>query len=90
MSRHASIRAQQRGIPPLIDQWLDLYGHEEYDGRGGIVVYFDKQSRRAMERDMGREPIRKCEEWLDVYKVVESDKGKIITLGHRFKRMNRK
>ncbi len=90
MSIHANIRAQQRGIPPLIDLWLDMYGHEEYSGSGTKVVYFDKKSRRAMERDMGREPIRKCEEWLNAYKVVDSHQGQTITLGHRFKRVHRK
>lgn len=43
-SQHAKIRVQQRGIPPLIDQLLDLYGREQYDGRGGVVSYFDKGS----------------------------------------------
>ena len=36
-TRHAEFRAQQRGIPPIIDQLLDLYGHEEHDGHGGVI-----------------------------------------------------
>ena len=37
-SRHAATRAQQRGIPPLVDQLLDLYGQEEHDGHGAVVA----------------------------------------------------
>ncbi|MDP6652334.1 MAG: hypothetical protein QGF90_09550 [Gammaproteobacteria bacterium] len=35
---HAAIRAQQRCIPPLVDQWLSQFGEEEYDGHGGTQV----------------------------------------------------
>ena len=37
-THHASVRSQQRCIPPLIDQWLDLYGQEEYSGAGFAVM----------------------------------------------------
>ena len=50
-TKHAEARAQQRGIPPLIDQLLDLYGHEQYDGNGAVVVFLDKDSIRRMERE---------------------------------------
>lgn len=89
-SRHAQIRAQQRGIPPLIDQLLDLYGHEEYDGHGGVVLYLDKASIRRMERDMGREPVRKLAEWRNAYKVRSSVDGCTITTGCRSARIWRK
>lgn len=36
---HAQKRAQQRGIPPLIDELLDLYGREQHDGRGGVILF---------------------------------------------------
>lgn len=86
---HARKRAQQRGIPPLIDQFLDLYGHEHYDGHGGVILYLDKLSIRQMERDMGREPVRRMSEWLDAYKVKSSFDGNTITTGHRTKRIRR-
>jgi hypothetical protein len=41
-TRHAEVRAQQRGIPPMVDQLLDLYGQEEYDGHGAITLYLNK------------------------------------------------
>lgn len=67
-TRHAATRAQQRGIPPLVDQLLDLYGQEEHDGHGAVVRYLSKSSIRAMEQDMGRRPVASMAEWLDAYR----------------------
>lgn len=88
-TRHAEVRAQQRGIPPMVDQLLDLYGHEAHDGHGAIVLYLDKASIRSMERDLGRRPVARLAEWLDSYKVKTTD-GRTITVGHRTRRMWRK
>lgn len=49
-SSHAAARAQQRCIPPLVDQWLDQFGEEKHDGQGGVLLYFSRASIRAMER----------------------------------------
>lgn len=89
-SLHATVRAQQRGIPPFVGDLLDAYGRESYDGHGGLVRYFDKRSLRLMEREMGREPVRMLARWHDSYKVVSTSDGGIITIGHRHKRIHRK
>ena len=89
-TRHAKVRSQQRGIPPFIDQILDLYGHERYDGNGGIISYLTKDSIRRMEQDMGREIVRRLDPWLGTYKVKSSCDGCTITMGHRTKRIRRK
>lgn len=88
VTRHATIRAQQRGLPPLVLQWLEDYGTEQYDGHGGIVRYFDKKARRALELAVGRTPVRRMYEWLDAYAVVTHD-GTTVTAGHRHKRIRR-
>ena len=89
-TRHADTRSQQRGIPPLVSQWLDQYGREEYDGRGGIRLYFDKRSIRAMERDLGREPVRRMDSYLRCYKLVSPLDGVNLTVGHRRNHVRRK
>ena len=89
-TQHASVRAQQRGIPPFIDQALDLYGCEQYDGHGGLIVSFDKRSIRNMERDWGKSFVSKLTRWRGVYKVTNSSGERTITLGYRTKRINRK
>jgi hypothetical protein len=90
-TKHATVRAQQRGIPPFIGTLLDDYGHEQYDGHGAIKRYFDKKSRRQIERELGREPARMLlSEWGDVYKVCRTCDGLTITTGIRTTRIRRK
>ena len=89
-THHALARARQRGIPPLIEQWLDTYGQEDYDGNGARRVFFSKASIRRMERDFGRAPVQKLSEWLDVYKVEDSSSGWVITIGHRHRHLRRR
>lgn len=88
-TRHAITRMQQRGIPQMVDQLLDLYGQEEHDGHGAVILYLDKNSIRNMERDLGRRPVSRLAEWFDAYKVKNSD-GCTITVGHRTSRLWRK
>lgn len=88
-TQHAMLRAQQRCIPPMVDQLLDLYGQEEHDGHGAIILYLNKKSIKSMERDLGRRPVSRLAEWFDTYKVKSTD-GHTITVGHRTRRLRRK
>ncbi|MCM2341721.1 hypothetical protein [Rhodoferax sp.] len=88
-TKHSTQQSQRRGILPIAVEALDRYGQEQYDGNGAIIVYMNKASRRAMERDWGHRAVAKLWELLnDVYKVVSTD-GKIITVGHRYKKIQR-
>ena len=84
---HAAKRAQQRGIPPLVIQWLDEFGEERYDGHGAVLKFFSHSSIRAMEKAFGRAPVRKLFEYFNAYKVDCSHDGHVITVGHRTKRV---
>ena len=90
MSRHAEKRAQERGIPPLIADWLDLYGETEYDGRGGEVRYFSRKSIRTIKRVVGSGPVRHLASYFNAFKVVSGNDGQTITIGHRTKRIRRR
>ena len=87
---HADVRSQQRSIPPLVLDWLNEYGEEQYDGHGAIIQFFSSRSIRAMERRFGSAPVRKLAQYHGVYKVESSDTGETITVGHRTKRVNRR
>jgi len=87
ITSHAEARAQQRAIPPLILDWLDRYGVRERAGAGAEIAYFDKNSRRALERDVGRTVVARLGDLLDAYAVV--DGNTVITVGHRYKRIER-
>jgi len=88
-TKHASARAKQRGIPPLVNEWLDRFGEESHDHPGVILRYFSRQSERKMEKELGREPLRRMKDFLSVYRV-ESSQGSIITIGHKTQRFYRK
>ena len=83
-TEHAIVRKQQRGIPPLIANWLIDYGDEEFDGHGGVVRYFSKQCIRRLERELGRESIKRMSEYLRCYLVQSSKDGVVITVGKRY------
>ena len=89
-SLHAARRSQQRGIPPLVDQWLTQFGEEQYDGHGGVIRYFSRRSIRCLERSVGRAPLARLASYLDCYKVESCDDGHTVTIGHRFKRIHRR
>ena len=90
LTKHAASRAQQRAVPPLIFDWLNRYGEEAYDGHGGIHRFFSKRSRRMMERDFGRMPVRRLAEFLGTYLVESVDDGQVITVGHLTGRKRRR
>ena len=88
---HACVRAQQRGVPPLVLTWLLDYGEETFDGHGGVVRYFTPRSVRRLEREVGQAPIKRLSEYLRCYLVQCSRDGDVITVGkrHQGKRIGR-
>ena len=82
-TKHANQRAQQRGIPPLIQVWLLDYGVESFDGDGSVIRYFNRESIRKMEREVGTTPVKRLSEYLRCYLVQSSKDGAIITVGKR-------
>lgn len=85
-TQHAKVRAQQRGVPPLMDELLDRYGNEQHDHHGAIVVFFDKDSRRLMERELGKQAVACFSRWMNAYKVRSTD-GRTVTVGFRTRRI---
>jgi hypothetical protein len=89
ISRHAKHRMQQRSIPPLVVTWLLDFGEMRYDHRGGIVHYFDKSSRRNLERTVGSRIVARLADYLDAYVVSSVADSTLITVGHRYGRRGR-
>jgi hypothetical protein len=86
LTQHAAVRAQQRALPLLVIDWLQRFGHEHHDGRGCVVLSFDKRARRKLERAVGCEPVRRMKDWLDTYAVLGLD-GQVVTAGHCYRRV---
>ncbi len=84
-SEHARLRMQQRGIPPLVLTWLLDFGQKRHDHKGGVVHYFDKRSRRDLERSVGRGIVRRLSEYMDSYAVSSLQDDVVETVGHLYK-----
>lgn len=85
MTRHASIRQQQRSIPPMIIEFLINYGVCEQAGDGTSKHYFDKQSKRRLKAYVGQLS-GLIEEYLNCYAVV-CPEGRIVTVAYRTERI---
>lgn len=86
VTKHASVRQQQRGIPPIVIDLLVNYGTVERSGKGATTHYFDKTSRRRLRAYTGR-LADVIEPYLDCYAIV-SDSGDVITVAHRLKKLH--
>lgn len=85
-SKHASIRVQQRGIPPIVVDLLMDFGAVERAGDGATSHYFDKKSRSRIKAYTGQlSPA--LQEYLDYYAIVGSD-GLVITVARRIKKIH--
>lgn len=87
-TRHARERLQQRAIPPLVVELLEQFGSAARCGAAERLT-FDKAARRRVARHLGGErSLRMIEPWLHVYAVV-SDSGRLITVAHGDRRLQR-
>lgn len=84
-TRHAETRAQQRGIPPFIVDIVIENGHSARR-RGADVYFLDQRDRKALRKKMGKLVYRRLEDLFDAY-VVMGDDGRVITCGHRYRRI---
>lgn len=85
ISLHASKRAQQRGVPPLIIDLLIQFGKREHDGHGAEIYFFDHRAKKHLQSYAGG-LINKLSEQLDVYAIISEEK--VITVGKRLKKVN--
>lgn len=85
ISKHASMRQQQRGIPNIVIDLLMDFGTVERAGTEASTYYFDKKSRRQVKAYAGQLS-GQLEAYLDYYAIV-SDEGKLITVAPRIKKV---
>ena len=88
LSHHAAARLQQRSIPPLVVDLLDLYGARQPAGRGAEMVYMDKAAQRRMRQVLGGAAVAALQPLLSAY-LIESESGQVITAGWRCTRVQR-
>lgn len=88
-TKHCRTRNQQRCLPPVVHHWLTEFGEEQYDGHGGVRIYFSHRSIRSMERVLGRHFVRQNQKYLNAYRIEGSRDGGLITSGWRTNRLNK-
>ena len=81
-TEHASIRQQQRGIPPMVLDFLIQFGARERNTKGTEIIYFDRKAKKCIESYTGG-LIGKLNGHLNVYAVIADNK--LITVGQRYK-----
>ena len=88
LTKHATVRTQQRAVPPLISDLLVDYGSSmRHDGAD--VYFFDKQSRGRLKRALGgHRGLDIIARWLNTYVVLGED-GDVITVARRTTRLKR-
>ena len=87
LTDHARVRMQQRGIlADALDVLLD-FGRVRPAGNGRDIIFFDKRSRAHLAK-AGRLSDAEADRALKSYAILESD-GKVITVGHRYRRIPR-
>lgn len=88
LTRHASTRSQQRAIPEMMIDLLLQFGKSESSGAGFAKMFFDRRARKRLASYAG--PIASLlDEHMNLYAVIDKDM-KIITVGHRLERIQRK
>ncbi len=80
-TKHAKIRAQQRGINNGIEYLLKTYGDTKPAPKGCVMRYFSKKTIKRMEMELGHFFIAKNHENLRSYLIETRDEHIILTMG---------
>jgi hypothetical protein len=87
LSPHARARMQQRAISAeALERLLD-FGREQHLSRDKNIVFFDKKARARLARADAR-LVREAERLFRTYAVLGGN-GVVITVGHRYRRIQR-
>ena len=88
LTKHARTRAQCRGIHPDELDALLSYGRRIHDHLGGLIYTFDDEGLSQLRQEAPRSLWQRLQSHRSIYVVTSAD-GRVITTGHRFKRLVR-
>ena len=86
-TNHALVRAQQRCLPSIVDELLNRFGEEIYDGHGNIKTVLTKKCFRKIRKTWGRKMAASLSKYSGVYKLECINTGSVITIGRITKRI---
>jgi hypothetical protein len=88
LTEHARTRAQRRGIHPDELDALLTYGRRIHDHLDGLIYTFDEEGLNQLRQDAPRTLWKRLQSHRSIYVVTNAD-GRVITTGHRYKRLVR-
>jgi hypothetical protein len=80
LTKHATKRCQQRGVPLLIVEWLFQFGEFKH-AKGAEIGVFTKKSRKAIREYAGAKAFSSFSNYMDSYLVYKD--GHVLTVGRR-------
>lgn len=83
-SKHATIRAQQRGISDAVIEILEAFAPRHHDHHGAVRLLLCKRARARIDRALGRSGAQL--KLRSVYAVLDAHDDTLITVGHRTRR----
>jgi hypothetical protein len=84
-SKHAQLRAQQRGISRETEDLLHAYGEKKPAREGCVMKFFSKRSIDRIEKDFGHFFIAKNHEKFNTYLIESRADNQVVTLGKLYK-----
>lgn len=87
LSPHAQTRMQQRGISAAALDALLEFGRMDHLSRDKDIVFFDKKARARLAKGDSK-VARKAERFFRTYAILGGN-GLVITVGHRYRRIQR-
>lgn len=85
-TKHANLRAQQRGISHETEKLLHQYGEKKSAPGGCILKFFSKKSMQRIEKDYGHFFVAKNHEKFKTYLIESREDHGVITLGKLYKK----
>ena len=80
-TKHAKVRAQQRGINDGVERLLQAYGEVRPAPRGCVMRFFSKKSIKKLESEFGHFFVAKNHENLRSYLIESREDHVIVTIG---------
>lgn len=88
LTPHARARMQQRGIrPDMVEALLDYGCVRHLHKKGCEIVFFDRKAKARLAR-ANPDAARQAEKLTRTYAIMGSN-GIVITVGHRYRRLER-
>ncbi len=86
LTGHARKRLQQRALPPFVIHLLYSFGVEKRQN-GATLIFFNEKARKKAREEL-EDALRRFDKIGDAFLVESADDGRVITVGHHYRRIH--